>query len=617
MAQIHALTPEGRLPSAAQAHALEITDEKYGTLLYPESIGSTEHLDTRITPGKGRTISSKVAGNTALGYPEGAVHGILTVERITDGEPPYLVQTWLDTWNTWIARRRLYNGKWSEWAREGGGEAPGTDPRVDVLAGFLEPPSLGSTEDLDTVTEPGRKKASSGSVTGNPDLHYPAGAAHGFLDVVRMASAYTSQVWTEVYGDWVAMRRLYNGEWSEWVRLGSGGGTPAPAPGSGVQSTRTNAVTSDYRPDAFAAPDGTVSYWTGPAGVERIPWTYKGDGYVGRIGDAAGYSTMQVKKVESSGEVEVSCFNTTTGRHVTHRVQAGGADDQRRFEEGWVGTYSGTTVAKDLLILPRSNIEWAFQINVGGNTQFAPYHGANSARVTEYEPATITDADGDPIDLDALATNGVLADVNGFKVRQRLYITHPDSGATRWAAVDEVRTIAPDGMIQSEAVITFLEDTVIGSNYGPMTPVAAGTFDELHILDGATYPLATTPPASTQYVNIAERHTASSALFTSTSAPDAFVAVATLDPDATLRRTDLLEETSEFALRVELRSNGLVKLYPQTFTSGATIPAGTVWRAGAQWRYGETSNPSQYVYETAPTHTNPVVDAYLAARGGA
>src|SRR5699024_9332412 len=84
MAQIHALTPEGRLPSAAQAHALEITDEKYGTLLYPESIGSTEHLDTRITPGKGRTISSTVAGNTALGYPEGAVHGILTVERITD-----------------------------------------------------------------------------------------------------------------------------------------------------------------------------------------------------------------------------------------------------------------------------------------------------------------------------------------------------------------------------------------------------------------------------------------------------------------------------------------------------------------------------------------------------
>ncbi len=48
----------------------------------------------------------------------------------------------------------------------------------------------------------------------------------------------------------------------------------------------------------------------------------QGRGYVGRIGTAAGYSTMQVKKVESSGEVEVSCLNTATGgRHVTHRVQ--------------------------------------------------------------------------------------------------------------------------------------------------------------------------------------------------------------------------------------------------------------------------------------------------------
>ena len=70
MAQIHALTPEGRLPSTAQAHALEITDEKYGTLLWPAPIGSTQHLDTLTTPGKYRTISSTVAGDTSLGYPE-------------------------------------------------------------------------------------------------------------------------------------------------------------------------------------------------------------------------------------------------------------------------------------------------------------------------------------------------------------------------------------------------------------------------------------------------------------------------------------------------------------------------------------------------------------------
>ena len=598
MAQIHALTPEGRLPTAAVAHVQEVADAKYGTLLYPESIGSTEHLDTRTTPGKGRTISSTVAGNTALGYPEGAVHGILTVERITTGEPPYLVQTWLDTWNMWLARRRLYSGSWSAWERadSGGGEAdPALEGRVATLEGYLEPPSLGSTEDLNTVTEPGRKKASSGSITGNPDLHYPAGAAHGFLDTVRMASTYTSQKWTEVYNGWIALRRLYNGEWSEWVRLGSGGGTPTPAPDSGVQSIRTRAVTSDYRPDAFTAPDGTVSYWTGPAGVERVPWTYKGDGYVGRIGAASGYTTMQVKKVEESNEVEVSCLNPDTGRHVTHRVQGdNGADNQRRYEEGWIGAYTGTTISKDLLILPRSNVEWAIRINVDGDKQFAPYHGSASARVDQYEPPMFTDGNGDPLDLDGLPLDGVLTDVQGFKVRQRLYITHPGSGAVKLADVDETRTIAPDGMMQSESVITFREDVTVTSNYGPMTPVDYATFDQLHILDGATYPVATTPPTSTEYVNITENHAAKSHLFTSTNTPNAFVATAYLDTDATFIRGHELEDTSASALRFEQRSSGLTKVYPSIFQSGSVIPAGFVWRPGAQWRYGETENPGQY-----------------------
>ncbi len=166
----------------------------YRVLPAPRHPHHTREVPDHLLHGRG--------GNTALGYPEGgAVHGILTVERITTSDPPYLVQTWLDTWNMWIARRRLYNGAWSEWSRDDSGGSS-ADPRVDTLTGFLEPPpSLGSSEDLDTVTEPGRKKASSSSVTGNPpDLHYPTGAQHGFLDVVRMATSYTSQIWTEVYG---------------------------------------------------------------------------------------------------------------------------------------------------------------------------------------------------------------------------------------------------------------------------------------------------------------------------------------------------------------------------------------------------------------------------------
>ncbi len=233
---------------------------------------------------------------------------------------------------------------------------------------------------------------------------------------------------------------------------------------------------------------------------------------------------------------------------------------------------------------------------MGGNRQFAPYHGSTSARATQYEAPVFTDALGNPLDIDSMTVDDVLTGVQGFKVRQRLYLTHPDSGETRWAAVDEVRTVAPpDGMIQSEAVITFLDDTTIGSNYGTMTPVAAGTFDQLHILDGSTYTVATTPPATTQYVPITERHAGVSALFTSTSTPTAFVAMALLDPDATLARGgDAQEDTTETALRLELRSNGLVKLYPQARVIGSVVPAGTVWRVGAQWRYGQATNPGQY-----------------------
>ena len=508
MAQIRALTPEGRLPSAAQSHVGEML-APVNTYLLPPTLGGSEHLDTVQTPRRYRTISSTVAGNTGLGYPAGATHGYLDVVQMNTNSDPYTAQVWTDTWGWWVARRRKYNGTWTAWVR---------DPDAASVATQLAP-------------------------------------------LTTRVSAVESRI-----------------------------GTP------GVQDARTVRVTSDYRPDAFAAPEGTVSYWTGPSGVERIPWTYRGEGYVGRIGTAAGYSTMQVKKVESSNEVEVSCLNTATGRHVTHRVQGptSSTDDQRRFEEAWVGTYSGTSVSKDLLILPRSNIEWAFQIDVGGNRQFAPYHGSNSAKAWQYEAPIITDATGAPLDLAAMAVDEVKTGVKGFKVRQRLYLTHPDSGDTRWAAVDEVRTIAPDGMIQSEAVITFLRDTTIGNNYGTMTPVAAGTFDQMRVLGGGSYAVPTTPPASTQYGNITEKHGGTSVLFTSTSAPSAFVASTILDPDATLRRGDPTEETGDNALRLELRSNGLVKLYPVAFQSGSVIPAGTVWRIGAQWRYGETSSPGQY-----------------------
>lgn len=494
-----------------------------------------------------------------------------------------------------------------------------TDAITDATTKYgplLVPDQLGSTENLNDLKAPTRKRSYAASVSGRPEYGYPVGAQHGILDVdvVRPPDLYILQTWIDTWAWFVARRRYYAGSWSEWVRDPDTATVDATisalvnpldqrvtaleeSSGGNITIQPGNAVAyGPNRPDMGAYPNNTTVYWNHPNGTTVIPPDYQGDGYVGRIGDAAGYTTMQVRKTNSVEQLYVSCMNPTTGRHITYGINgpSGSSDDQRRFIDAYVGPYTGTTVTSDFAILPRSNIEWAFQIDVDGNRQFAPYHGSNSAKAMQYGPPVFTDLHGAVIDV-AGSPNGIISGVTGgIKIRQRLYVTHPDSGATRWVAIDEVRTILPDGMIQFEGVMTFLEDTLIGNFYAPMTPVGHGTFDQIHVLDGASYPIATTPPGVTSYTQIAEKHAAESFLFTSTSDPSKFVAMSLLNPDATLARGHAMEETGDRALQLEERDTGLVKLYPTAFASGSVVPAGTVWRFGAQWRYGETTDPGQY-----------------------
>lgn len=503
-----------------------------------------------------------------------------------------LLSTWMDYLSTGRIRLDLGQGVVLDTDTLLAGVKTGGD--------FAAGASLASTH-LDTVTTAGfRQQPISGSAS--VANGYPEGEYRGELLVyAHTGSTFVVQLYLGAFTGRLWQRELYGGKWSAWKNLTGTTTTTATAPAvtGTVVPERTRHTVGDYRPDAWSAPDGTVTYWTGPSGVERIPWTYRGGGYVGRLGAVTGYTTMQVRKVQSNNELEVSCLNPTTGRHVTYRVQGEGGiayqDDQRRIEETWVGTYAGSTVSKDTLVMIRSNVEWAFQIDVAGNKQFAPYHGSTSAQATQYAPATITDGQGAALDLAGMAVDAVKTGVNGVKIRQRLYLTHPDAGATRFAAVDEVHTITPDGMLQSEAVVTFLQDTTVGSMYGPMTPVDQATFTSMKILGGATYTTAATAPASTTYIPVTEGHAATSALFTSGSAPGLFVAVNYLDPAASLMRGHALEETGTKALQLENRSTaGLNKLYPTVLQSGSVVPAGTVWRPSAQWRYGYADNAAQY-----------------------
>ena len=473
------------------------------------------------------------------------------------------------------------------------------------------PITLGSTDDLDAITAPRRYRCISSGIAGNPALHYPPGAVHGFLDVIEMGTGYRWQLWNDTWNHWQAARRLYAGAWTPWTRLAKADADAAVARVAARVEALENAAATEARvavqpgsmvvygpdrPDAWAHP-GTTVYWHHPTGTEMIPPTYRGDGYVGRLADATGYSQMLVTKAEASGTVDVSCINPTTGRHVTYRVQgawdgaAGGIDAFQRVEETWVGAVTGGVPSPDTLILPRSNIEWAFQIDVGGNRQFVPHHGAVTA-VDAGATRGLFRMDGTTIDLSALAVGGTITGLNGVKHRQSVYARHPDSGTTDWVRIDQVLTISPDGMLQSESTWTALRDVVIGSNYAPMTPVQVGLVDRMHVLGGASYPIDTTPPAATRYDTVGEGKNISSALFTGPGSE--FVAVAFLDPAATLLRDHPLSETST-PVRIENRSGGgLVKLYPSGFDTAVTVPAGTVWRMGAQWRYGEAENAAQY-----------------------
>lgn len=468
---------------------------------------------------------------------------------------------------------------------------------------------LTSDDDLNDLVEPGRYGATQTSVTSNPDLHYPLGAVHGYLSVVRLlpgTTPYVYQSWTDTWVDLTASRRLYNGSWSEWAVTPADTAQQLAAHQQALSDLtarvadieENSTVVDRYawsRPDAWALSENLT--WSRPDGsTEVISPTYKGDGYVGTLGEVTGYSEMVITKAEGSGTIDVSCLDPSTGRHVTYRTQGewdgqtSTMDDFQRFEEAWIGSYDSTEITKDTTIMPRSNIEWAMTLQVDGTNSWVPNHGTPTA--FKARPTILTDATGNDLDLSPLQVGDRITGLNGVKLYQSIYGRHPNTGNTNWFRIDQTTTIAPDGMIQSETVWTALRDVTLGANYAPMSPITTGLVDQIHIHNGETYAVDTTAPASTWYLQIPEGRTAESAMFTSDTT-GMFAAVSFLEPNVGLLRDHPQRGTSN-VLRVESRDAGQLKLYMSGFESGSTIAQGTVWRFGAQWRYGETPDPSQY-----------------------
>lgn len=453
---------------------------------------------------------------------------------------------------------------------------------------------LVNTENLNDIVEPGLYTQAY-SNDAKPELNYPH-PWRGNLEVTKHLNGAIQQIYTSSYTGEQSIREKYAGDWSEWKPLGANLVTETTLRVNAIESRTeglkvqpgVNLEVGDFLPDSWAS---TVPiYWVSPDGIKPISPSYVGEGYVGKVGKTAGYTTQTIKKESASNKFSVTCSNGL--RHVTYVVQgddnAGWLDDMQTVDEIWVGAMNNGEPSLDIELHNSSNLEWAFEIDADGTKQFVPWHGTETA--VKYQPTQLTDSSGTPINLAGMKV-GEKKTVNGIKLRMFLDAFNTSTPDIHYVRIIQVTTISPDGLLQSESVWTALRDFTIGSNYAPMTVVKIPRVDTFTTATGASYSLPKQPPAQTNYQVVDEGRGFTSGLFTGPD--DVFVAAAFINPERTWMEGYPNVETSE-PLKLEFRNSGQIKLYPTVFKSGEIVPAGTTWRMGGQWRYGQTDFPEQY-----------------------
>lgn len=267
MAQIHALTPEGRLPNAAQAHVREVVDPVQYKRASPS--GSTD-LDTLWTPGTYPLIST-VTDWQAQHYPLNG-RGTLLVQEWTAGNGSQTFIGGAIANPSVFVRYRQSNatGAWkniSDWAAGDTTTLTAAKTYADGI-NLIRPFVNGST-DLNTVQADGEYPLAA-TVTNWSTQNYPANI-RGHLSV-RSASAWRFQtvrsneptgprVWT----------RVFNGSWGAWVLLSGGGGAVSYLVSEGVGN-------GSIRHDMLV--DDMLAYHDGPIGTDgAVPVALTFDDY--------------------------------------------------------------------------------------------------------------------------------------------------------------------------------------------------------------------------------------------------------------------------------------------------------------------------------------------------
>ena len=353
-------------------------------------------------------------------------------------------------------------------------------------------------------------------------------------------------------------------------------------------SPETSLVTyGRTQPDPWVYPD-TDLYWNGPNGTQFYPAGYKGGGFVGVIGSNAGYSSLIVEKADSDN-LYISAINPVTNRHVTYRIEGKAGDDMAIIAGIWVGDMTSEgRASRDTAITQRSNMEWAFRLTIDEVEQFIPWHGDDTAIAVE--PTVFTDSSGDPVDIEGQAHRVPITGLNGFKVKQKLWGRHPSTGDKNHILIEQVTSFSPDGLVRSETSVEFLETvSPLGQSAGNL-PINAGVSDTFHVFGGGSYPV---PAATGSYQNIEiTDDNFTSGMFTGNGG--VFAAVNLIEPDYTLAKS-VPGLTGGGEKYIQVRSEGFVKFYQRSIVSGQSVPKGTKWRFGAEWRYGEVDNPTQYI----------------------
>lgn len=305
-----------------------------------------------------------------------------------------------------------------------------------------------------------------------------------------------------------------------------------------------------------------------------------GEGFVGQVAEASPYTAMRVTAIDDAYDM-VGFDITHTGGGKTRTVRLQGpyiegtdaVDAYQRIEEVFLGDY---------LAVPRSNLEFAFQLTVGGVTDFVPYHG--TAKTAIARPVEYRDLDGTVLDLNALSYGQALAP-RGLVVDQSVYARHRQTGTQNLVRIDTVHTFYPDGMIEVQGRWESLVPVTVGAVYAPMTPYQQADMTRLQH-EGGTVALDTTPPGST--MNVALPDTVTSGLLTASSRPGVQIAFAWTDPVGTLRQTRPDRKSTPPIIFVQRRTDGINKVYPHAWNLGSQVDAGEVWTFGAQWRIQDT-----------------------------